>query len=114
MDYDQGGEIRSSDSLSGGERFVVSLSLALGLSRMAGERIRVDSLFIDEGFGTLDEGILQIVMNALGKLRNDGKLVGIISHVSGLEEQISCVLKLTSSGEGRSVLSGPGVTRGDD
>ena len=114
VDYDQGGEIRSSDSLSGGERFVVSLSLALGLSRMAGERIRVDSLFIDEGFGTLDEGILQIVMNALGKLRNDGKLVGIISHVSGLEEQISCVLELTSSGEGRSVLSGPGVTRGDD
>ncbi len=110
IDHEQGDEIRSCDNLSGGERFVVSLALALGLSRMAGEKIRVDSLFLDEGFGTLDAESLQIVMQALAKLKNNGKTVGIISHVSGLAEEIACNLELTVSGGGKSTLSGPGVT----
>ncbi len=110
IDHEQGDEIRSCDNLSGGERFVVSLSLALGLSRMAGERIRVDSLFLDEGFGTLDAESLQMVMQALAKLKSDGKTVGIISHVSGLADEIACNLELISAGGGRSILTGPGVT----
>ncbi len=110
IDHEQGDEIRSCDNLSGGERFVVSLSLALGLSRMAGERIRVDSLFLDEGFGTLDAESLQLVMQALSKLKSDGKTVGIISHVSGLADEIACNLELISAGGGRSLLTGPGVT----
>ncbi len=112
IDREQGGEIRTCDNLSGGERFVVSLALALGLSRMAGEKIRVDSLFLDEGFGTLDAESLQLVMHALGKLKHDGKTVGVISHVSGLSDEIPCNLELTVTGGGRSILSGPGVTGG--
>ena len=111
LDREQGDVIRPSENLSGGERFIVSLALALGLSRMAGERIRIDSLFLDEGFGTLDSESLQFIMHALGKLHRDGKTVGIISHVSGLSEEIPCILRITRTGGGRSVISGPGVRR---
>ncbi len=110
IDHEQGDEIRTCANLSGGERFVVSLSLALGLSRMAGEKIRIDSFFLDEGFGTLDSESLQIVMHALAKLRNGGKLVGVISHVSNLADEIPCVISVTRHGGGKSTLSGPGVT----
>lgn len=109
-DQDQGDEIRSCRTLSGGERFLVSLALALGLSRMAGEKIRVDSLFLDEGFGTLDAETLDTALEALSSLRNRGKLVGIISHVAGLSEKIPCVIEVRKAGGGRSTLKGPGVT----
>jgi len=111
LDGEQGDVIRPSENLSGGERFIVSLALALGLSSMAGERIRIDSLFLDEGFGTLDSESLQFIMHALGKLHRAGKLVGIISHVSMLAEEISCVLQVKQTGGGKSILSGPGITR---
>ena len=108
-DKDQGDEIRGCKTLSGGERFLVSLSLALGLSQMAGEKIRVDSLFLDEGFGTLDAETLETALEALSNLRNRGKLVGVISHVTSLSERIPCIIEVNKSGGGRSTLSGPGV-----
>ena len=108
-DKDLGDEIRSCKTLSGGERFLVSLSLALGLSQMAGEKIRVDSLFLDEGFGTLDSDTLEIALGALSSLRNRGKLVGVISHVTEFSEKIPCTIQVTKRGGGRSTIQGPGV-----
>ena len=108
-DKDQGDEIRSCKTLSGGERFLVSLALALGLSQMAGEKIRVDSLFLDEGFGTLDSETLDTALEALSSLRNRGKLVGVISHVAEFSEKIPCRIQVTKQGGGRSIIQGPGV-----
>ncbi|MBU8848445.1 MAG: chromosome segregation protein SMC, partial [Desulfobacterales bacterium] len=88
VDNYQAGEIRSTKNLSGGESFVVSLSLALGLSNMASRNVRVDSLFLDEGFGTLDEDALEISLEALSGLHQKGKLIGVISHVPALKERI--------------------------
>lgn len=112
IDRYQGDSVRTCDNLSGGERFIVSLALALGLSNMAGEKIRIDSLFLDEGFGTLDSESLQFVVHVLSRLHNDGKMVGIISHVAALTEEIHCVLQVTPVGGGKSIISGPGVTQG--
>ena len=108
-DKDQGDEIRSCKTLSGGERFLVSLALALGLSQMAGEKIRVDSLFLDEGFGTLDSETLETALEALSSLRNRGKLVGVISHVTEFSEKIPCSIQVSKQGGGRSTIKGPGV-----
>ena len=108
-DKDQGDEIRSCKTLSGGERFLVSLALALGLSQMAGEKIRVDSLFLDEGFGTLDAETLETALDALNNLRSRGKLVGVISHVAAFSEKIPCIIEVNKTGGGRSTLHGPGV-----
>lgn len=108
-DKDQGDEIRNCKTLSGGERFLVSLALALGLSQMAGEKIRVDSLFLDEGFGTLDAETLDTALEALSNLRNRGKLVGVISHVAAFSEKIPCIIEVHKTGGGRSTLQGPGV-----
>ncbi|MBE6378174.1 MAG: hypothetical protein E7051_05070 [Lentisphaerae bacterium] len=108
-DKDQGDEIRGCKTLSGGERFLVSLALALGLAQMAGEKIRVDSLFLDEGFGTLDAETLDTALDALNSLRSRGKLVGVISHVAAFSEKIPCIIEVNKSGGGRSTLQGPGV-----
>ncbi len=110
IDAQRGNSIRTTDNLSGGERFVVSLSLALGLSSMVGQNIQIDSLFLDEGFGTLDDNSREIVFHALSKLVDNNKLVGIISHVASIREEIGCVLK-TSVTSGYSSIEGPGVTR---
>jgi exonuclease SbcC len=88
-DLDQAGVRRPMASLSGGESFLVSLALALGLSDLAGRTVRIDSLFIDEGFGTLDPETLEIAIAALETLRQDNKTVGVISHVGLLKERIS-------------------------
>ena len=108
-DKDQGDEIRGCKTLSGGERFLVSLALALGLAQMAGEKIRVDSLFLDEGFGTLDAETLDTALDALNSLRSRGKLVGVISHVAAFSEKIPCIIEVNKSGGGRSTLQGPGI-----
>ncbi len=79
VDGYQAGEIRSTKNLSGGESFIVSLALALGLSSMASRNVRVDSLFLDEGFGTLDEEALDTALETLAGLQQDGKLIGVIS-----------------------------------
>ena len=108
IDNDQAGEVRSTKNLSGGESFIVSLSLALGLSNMASHRIRVDSLFLDEGFGTLDEEALDVALETLAELQQNGKLIGIISHVSVLKERISTQIQVVPQSGGRSRLVGPG------
>ncbi|SEQ29653.1 exonuclease SbcC [Ectothiorhodospira magna] len=112
IDSYQGGEIRSTKNLSGGEGFIVSLALALGLSRMAGRQVRVDSLFLDEGFGTLDDDALDTALQTLAGLREEGKLIGLISHVSALKERIATRIQVTPQTGGRSRISGPGC-RGD-
>lgn len=108
VDNYQAGEIRSTKNLSGGESFIVSLTLALGLSKMASRKVRVDSLFLDEGFGTLDEEALETALETLSGLQQDGKLIGIISHVSALKERISTQINITPVSGGHSFLSGPG------
>ena len=110
VDAYQGDEVRSTKNLSGGERFLVSLSLALGLSGMAGRSVRVDSLFLDEGFGTLDEEALETALDALMSLRRDGKQICVISHVQALKERIAAQIQVEPLQDGRSRLSGPGCT----
>lgn len=111
MDTALGGVIRPSANLSGGETFIVSLSLALGLSKMASNNIQIDSLFLDEGFGTLDSESLEKALSVLGQINQD-KLVGIISHVGEVQERLPIVIRVeTSSVPGVSTLQGPGVKR---
>lgn len=110
-DVDQGGVARPVSNLSGGERFQASLALALGLAEMGGARLRVDSLFLDEGFGTLDENALNAALDTLCRARQDGKLIGIISHVAEIAERIPAQIRVEKLGGGRSALSGAGVSR---
>ncbi len=111
IDNYQAGEIRSTKNLSGGESFIVSLSLALGLSHMASKNVRVDSLFLDEGFGTLDEEALDTALETLAGLQQDGKLIGVISHVPALKERISTQIQVITQTGGRSLVSGPGCEK---
>ncbi len=111
IDNYQAGEIRSTKNLSGGESFIVSLSLALGLSHMASKNVRVDSLFLDEGFGTLDEDALDTALETLAGLQQDGKLIGVISHVPALKERISTQIQIVHQTGGRSLISGPGCAK---
>lgn len=111
MDNYQAGEIRSTQNLSGGESFIVSLALALGLSQMASRKIRVDSLFLDEGFGTLDEEALDSALSALSGLRREGKMIGVISHVGALKERIGTQIEVIPQGNGRSFIQAPGCSR---
>lgn len=109
IDRYQADTVRTSRNLSGGESFLVSLSLALGLARMASRNVRVDSVFLDEGFGTLDEDALNMALDMLSGLRQQGKTIGIISHVQAIRERIGTQIHVMPSGNGRSRLSGPGV-----
>ena len=111
IDNYQAGEVRSTKNLSGGESFIVSLALALGLSRMSSRNVRVDSLFLDEGFGTLDEETLETALTTLAGLRQDGKMIGVISHVGAMKERINTKIIVEPVREGRSVMSGPGCSR---
>lgn len=111
IDNYQAGEIRSTKNLSGGESFLVSLALALGLSQMASRNVRVDSLFLDEGFGTLDEDALEMALETLASLRRDGKLIGVISHVAALKDRISAQIQVIPETGGRSRIAGPGCRR---
>ncbi|KAF1078757.1 AAA family ATPase [Methanogenium sp. MK-MG] len=107
----QGGTIRSTRNLSGGESFLVSLALALGLASMASGKIQVDSLFLDEGFGTLDGDALDMALSTLSSLRDQGKIIGVISHVPALNERIGTVIRIKKESGGRSTMKGPGVIR---
>ncbi|MCG8464302.1 MAG: AAA family ATPase [Xanthomonadales bacterium] len=108
IDSYQGGEIRSTRNLSGGESFIVSLALALGLSSLSSQRVRVDSLFLDEGFGTLDEEALDIALDVLSSLQQEGKLIGVISHVAALKERIRTQITVQAKSGGQSAIQGPG------
>lgn len=110
VDNFQGGEIRSTKNLSGGESFIVSLALALGLSHMSGSTVPVESLFLDEGFGTLDEEALDTALETLAGLHHEGRMIGIISHVGALKERITAGIQVVPAGGGRSTLTGPGCT----
>ncbi|MGD7033436.1 SbcC/MukB-like Walker B domain-containing protein [Methylotuvimicrobium buryatense] len=91
-------------SLSGGESFVVSLALALGLSELAGNGRSVDSLFLDEGFGTLDAETLYVVISTLESLQKHGKKVGVISHVEAVQKRIKAQLQMVKKPNGMSIL----------
>jgi exonuclease SbcC len=101
----QSGSERSVSTLSGGESFLVSLSLALGLSDMAGNRTHIGSLFIDEGFGTLDPETLDVAISALENLQHSrNKSIGIISHVEALKERITTQIEVVKGKSGRSYI----------
>ncbi len=104
IDLYQAGAIRPMASLSGGESFLASLALALGLSDLAGRNVRIDSLFIDEGFGTLDAGALDTALSALESLRLQDKTVGVISHVELLKERIAVGVAVHRGPDGSSHL----------
>ncbi len=110
IDTYQANEVRAISTLSGGETFVVSLALALGLTQSASSRVQVESLFLDEGFGTLDEETLQVVLEALMQLQTSGKMIGIISHVEALKERIPTRIQLHRIDEGHSRIEGPAVS----
>lgn len=110
----QGGVVRPTTNLSGGESFLVSLALALGLSKMSSRNRSLETLFLDEGFGSLDEETLQTALDAINQFQysnNSNKLVGIISHVDALKERIANKVEVSRTSAGVSSISGPGVTR---
>ncbi|PKU22716.1 AAA family ATPase [Telmatospirillum siberiense] len=104
IDQDMGDEIRTTRSLSGGERFLVSLALALALSGLEGRGSFVDTLFIDEGFGSLDAETLDVAVDALETLQGYGRRVGVVTHVAAMVERISVQVKVEKRGSGRSVV----------
>ncbi|MCR5724332.1 MAG: AAA family ATPase [Treponema sp.] len=103
-------DVRSVSNLSGGEQFLVSLSLALGISEFASHAVRVDSLFLDEGFGTLSGDLLTEAINALKNLQKDGKMLGIITHVDTVIHEIDQRIEVRQTTGGHSVLIGAGIT----
>ena len=109
-DSEQAGTVRTTENLSGGEKFIISLALALGLSQISGSRAQVDSLFIDEGFGSLDEEALSSALDALGEIRREGRMIGIISHISGISERITAKINVIRKSEGTSIITGPGCS----
>jgi DNA repair protein SbcC/Rad50 len=105
IDMDMGDEVRSTRSLSGGERFLVSLALALALSGLEGRQSFVDTLLIDEGFGSLDADSLDTAIDALESLQSHGRTVGVISHVDAMKDRIPVQVKVVRQGLGRSTVS---------
>ncbi len=104
IDKFQNGEERTAQNLSGGEKFIVSLSLALGLSKMASKNMQIDTMFIDEGFGTLDTDYLDVALNALANLQSEGKIIGVISHLTELKERIATHIEVVTTGNGHSKI----------
>lgn len=102
VDMDMLGEIRAVHSLSGGESFLISLALALGLSSLSSHRMNVESLFIDEGFGSLDMDTLRVAMDALERLQMQGRKIGVISHVAEMTERIATQVRVVRCGSGTS------------
>lgn len=100
IDHYQTDEMRVVDTSSGGEKFLISLALALGLSDLASKNINIESLFIDEGFGTLDSGTLETVISTLETLQAQGKMIGVISHVENLKERIPSQIQVTKKRNG--------------
>ena len=105
IDCDMCDEIRTVYSLSGGESFLISLALALGLSSLSSNNLKVESLFIDEGFGSLDAESLRTAMEALEQLQMQGRKIGVISHVQEMSERISVQVQVHKKVNGKSVLT---------
>lgn len=104
VDNDMLGEVRTVHSLSGGESFLISLSLALGLSALSSNRMKIESLFIDEGFGALDVDTLSVAMDALDRLQTQGRKIGVISHVEEMKERIGVQIQVQKSSNGKSSI----------
>jgi DNA repair protein SbcC/Rad50 len=100
LDRDLGDEVRTCATLSGGETFLVSLALALGLSSLSSRNVVIESLFIDEGFGTLDKDSLESAVAMLDQLQAEGRKIGIISHIPDLAERIGYQVAVTPRGSG--------------
>ncbi len=99
IDHDRADDIRETTSLSGGETFIVSLGLALGLSSLSSKNISFENLFIDEGFGTLDPDALAVVIDSLAMLQSSqGKKVGVISHTNIMSERITTQIRIIKDG----------------
>lgn len=105
IDHFQTNQSRLVDTCSGGEKFIISLALALGLSDLASKNVKIDSLFIDEGFGTLDNYTLETVITTLETLQSQGKVIGIISHVENLKERITTQIKINKKSNGVSTVT---------
>ncbi len=106
LDTWQGDSVRDTKTLSGGESFLVSLALALALSDLVSAKTSIDSLFLDEGFGTLDNDTLEIALSALDSLNASGKMIGVISHVEALKKRIDVQIEVKKhSGLGVSELA---------
>ncbi|VAX45645.1 Nuclease SbcCD subunit C [Acinetobacter calcoaceticus] len=104
IDHDMDGEMRSVSSLSGGESFLTALALSLAIANMASGSMKIESLFIDEGFGTLDASSLHMVMNALDQLQNQGRQVILISHIQEMHERIPVQIQVKPLGAGASTI----------
>ncbi|TCB69133.1 SbcC/MukB-like Walker B domain-containing protein [Acinetobacter sp. ANC 4178] len=102
IDHDMDGETRSVASLSGGESFLTALALSLAIANMAAGSMKIESLFIDEGFGTLDASSLHMVMNAFDQLQNQGRKVVLISHIQEMHERIPVQIQVQPMGSGSS------------
>ncbi len=100
IDHYQTDKARFVDTSSGGEKFIISLALALGLSDLASNNVQIDSLFIDEGFGTLDNDTLETVISTLETLQTQGKMIGIISHVENLKERMPTQIQVIKKSNG--------------
>ncbi|NJN46811.1 MAG: hypothetical protein HC808_10400 [Candidatus Competibacteraceae bacterium] len=112
IDREMGDEVRGVHSLSGGESFLVSLALALGLASLSSNRTRVESLFIDEGFGSLDPDTLDIALASLDALQSLGRKVGVISHVPAMVERIGTQIRIEVRGGGTSRVRVMGAETG--
>lgn len=111
IDHDNSDAIRPISNISGGEGFLVSLSLALGISTLASRNVSIDSMFLDEGFGTLDSKMLQETIVVLQKMQKEkGKMLGVITHVELVKNELTTHIEVTPQG-GRSILGGAGVRR---
>lgn len=107
VDTWQADAVRDTQTLSGGESFLVSLALALALSELVSDKTQIDSLFLDEGFGTLDAQTLDIALDALDNLNASGKMVGVISHIESMKERIGTQIKVRK-------LNGLGISKLDN
>lgn len=110
IDCDMCDEIRTVYSLSGGESFLISLALALGLSSLSSNNLKVESLFIDEGFGSLDAESLRTAMEALEQLQMQGRKIGVISHVQEMSERISVQVQVHKKVNGKKCAYRGGVS----
>ncbi len=102
---------RPVSNLSGGETFIISFSLALGLSDLLNKKVSIETLFLDEGFGTLDEETLTSALEAIDNLTKSGKVIGLISHVTLLHDRIRSQIKVQENGDSTSSLIGPGISK---
>jgi exonuclease SbcC len=107
IDTFQADNIRSVNTLSGGETFLTSLALALGLADLAGKKTRIQTLFIDEGFGALDENALDLAVSTLESLQAQGTLIGVISHIREMKDRISTQIQVVKQSDGFSTVIVP-------